>query len=218
VLGALPQAVKLYAAQGLLWTNVWSTLFLMSFIVVELIVLVAGKDWRAVMQLHHNGVRSAWYAVWLRFASLGASSGVALYLLICLALEVEERFMGLVVLACLDAATLTFRLYHHTPLYSAAHFCIHISAIPYLMSSSINASDAGDIIFAGSIMLMYFFTFALTFLSAKKKTTRLDDALFVRLFFRISCVTLHLIVAIGYYAFLYDPSTTMKPGWTDYHG
>ena len=47
LLGALPQIVKLCALQGLLWIKVWGFVFLGSFLVLELLVLLLGRDWRA---------------------------------------------------------------------------------------------------------------------------------------------------------------------------
>ena len=45
ILGALPQAVKLYAVRGLLWTKVWGSAFLSSFLILELL-LSLGREAR----------------------------------------------------------------------------------------------------------------------------------------------------------------------------
>ena len=45
LLGALPQAIKIYACSGLWWTKVWVSMFLMSFLVLEsFIILVRYRE------------------------------------------------------------------------------------------------------------------------------------------------------------------------------
>jgi hypothetical protein len=44
VLGALPQAVKFYGMSGIPWTKVWGSMYLASFFVNEVIVVMAAKE------------------------------------------------------------------------------------------------------------------------------------------------------------------------------
>ena len=43
VLGVLPQIIKLYDMRGLPWTKLWASLFLSSFFVIELLVLISKR-------------------------------------------------------------------------------------------------------------------------------------------------------------------------------
>ena len=43
VLGTLPQAIKLFAVQGVPWTQAWGAMYLGSFAMVEIVVVMVGR-------------------------------------------------------------------------------------------------------------------------------------------------------------------------------
>ena len=46
VAAALPQAIKLLAVSGVVWTKLWAFMFVGSFVIIEVIVLQLGRGWQ----------------------------------------------------------------------------------------------------------------------------------------------------------------------------
>lgn len=47
LIGAVPQIIKLYAMSGVPITKMWSSMYLSSFVVIELMVRTVGDDWKS---------------------------------------------------------------------------------------------------------------------------------------------------------------------------
>jgi hypothetical protein len=45
VLGALPQVIKLYGMEGIPWTQAWASIYLLAFLIIEILTQVGGTEW-----------------------------------------------------------------------------------------------------------------------------------------------------------------------------
>jgi len=86
VLSALPQVIKLYGMTGILWTQSWASMYLVTFLVFEIITQLAGIDWTESQlnfndQVLHASYKFEMLKVILMFVSCTAQ--IAIWAIIC---------------------------------------------------------------------------------------------------------------------------------------
>ncbi|MCJ1473588.1 hypothetical protein MMC13_002239 [Lambiella insularis] len=227
-LGALPQAVELWAARGLMWTNVWSGMFVGEFVVAEAVVLLGGRGWRGAAKGwdEEETLRADW---WLRALSLGSGVATVVFFLGMLWWSFDGLEHGLWVFGCFVANIV---LSYVMPPVGEVH-CFEEAKVPYLvmMASFIlltgamiaaNTSRIPDCLTPPSLavrdMEIYGATgevLLIVFLSewrALNKVLRIGvhGCEGVGLIHKVYFVSLHLVAALGYFAVVFDSKETEK--------
>lgn len=233
LLGALPQIIKLCALQGLLWTKVWGLMFLGSFLVLELIVLLLGRDWRA----NNSNLNTSNYEELEDYTGVSivcASLIFSFYFFALGMFQIVEQylgelrwpyFLGFLLLGIVyivnvssskHEALMTVAALVLAPLSMFAS-CNTAFLLPSLTAVSILPASVTYTILVGASVL---FALSLTILTTHRlvQHVRPEFAKFIDFGLGTYFFSLNLLAALLYYAFKYHPEGTVKPSWTDQLG
>ncbi|KAJ9629561.1 hypothetical protein H2203_001935 [Taxawa tesnikishii (nom. ined.)] len=243
---AIPQAIKLFALGGLVWTKVWAGMYLVSFFVTELFVLVP-RRWvmphQDVAELR-RGVR-AQGATSIAYLCMTAGGAFLLYFLIhaakdlCMvqyswALSVGEA-TGLVLFAAGGLAFVPPAVYSWTycdrleEILPALLYLLAALAVPliYLLAFSSTTlaaklDSAGWSALAGTLLALWA-GLALQSASTNYRFIAPDgrptpQSRPVEAGLAWYFFLMNLATALLYYRFSYDPRGTYKPSWTEQLG
>ena len=233
LLGALPQIIKLCGLQGLLWTKVWGLMFLGSFLVLELLVLLLGRDWRA----NNSNVNTSNYEELEDYTGVSivcASLTFSFYFFALAMFQIVEQylgelrwpyFLGFLLLGIVYIVNVNSSK-HEAPMVLAALVVAPLSMFgsisgPFLLpvQSAVGilpASVTYTIVVGASVL----FALSLTILTTHRliQHVRPEFAKFVDFGLGTYFFLLNLLAALLYYAFKYHPEGTVKPSWTDQLG
>lgn len=239
-LGALPQFIKLLGCQGIRMTVVCASLYLGSFLVLEVLVYLSNKgsfgvigtgtteqseftdapfekDWGLVLS-HVAGVISTFISIYLLTAALYHIIDVVVqhpwpYLL-------ASAMFGLVTALRIQYSTgdslSTIEASTEGPL--AIILALSLGVFPPLLAKVRDASGGRNLwIYIIAILLMCIgliggTTYWYFDFARKRRTDNGESGRYVCL------LLLNIIAVLLYYAFVYEPTGTFKPAWADQLG
>ncbi|CAL8576640.1 hypothetical protein XPA_002509 [Xanthoria parietina] len=224
LLSVLPQAVKLYAYKGIAVSQTWASLYLGSWLVLELLVVMPARYGAVEEPEPLNSERT--------------SSGIdSLVELICCIAIHNCDFMALHYIIIRAEKE---RQIHNPPTSWKDHVAGFSLATLYLLSLLVRSWGPGPALvealaFGFSAIFLFdlsrserFWLFALRFgrfaaiigihqRYAKHAPKFLSMKGYTR-FGSVAFFLMHLLTALGSYMFMYDPAGTSKPAWTEYLG
>ncbi|KKY27476.1 hypothetical protein UCRPC4_g01071 [Phaeomoniella chlamydospora] len=239
LLGALPQAIKLYAIRGAPWTQTLATIYLVSFLCSEIITAIAHRD--PVQQVPNtpNPGNATTYWITIMLTILAVSVGLIYVLFAATIFVIIRDYWTFAAWPLILSACLINSLYVCSVTSSKREVSILCSG-PLVSVSGVSLSGASSLATTG---LGISLSPTLCFLSADRQTTALlatvvilstaiTSISFYRLTRNISAryvkymhfelsayyFLLHLLTAFLGFAFLYDSTSTVKPAWTEFLG
>ena len=238
VLGALPQIIKLYGVHGLLWTKVWATMFLASFVLLECLVLQLGQDRRGIDPGDEGDL-----AYILSFVVVCSSLVFAFYVFSRAVFAIAEKHFGTIRWPFALGAVLLTALYFVVMCVSrgqnnkrrglqvavGAGVAVPTTAMLSMMTAVYLPLTFGATVF---IMLetqtLYVIAIVASVLSALAITLYTlyrvleqlspETARYLEFGIGTYFLLLHLCSTPLFYAFAYDPQGTVKPAWTEQLG
>ncbi|KAI4227566.1 MAG: hypothetical protein L6R36_002332 [Xanthoria steineri] len=222
--GVLPQAVKLYAYEGIAVSQTWASLYLGSWLVLELLVVMPARYGAVEEPEPLNSERT----------SFGIDSLVEL--ICCIAID-NCDFMALHYMYVRFEKE---RQIHNPPTSWEDHVAGFSVAALYLLSPLVRSWGPGS-----EVVETFAFGFYTGFLSDLSRSERLwlsalrfgrfaaESGIHQRYakhapkflsmkgytrFGSVAFFLMHILTALGSYMFMYDPAGTSKPAWTDYLG
>jgi hypothetical protein len=247
VVGALPQIVKLYAMQGLLWMQLAGAAYLASFVAIELLTFLArfdaaSREPRAPRRPTHNensfGHITILYSVLFAFYlyALGFVAATKPYVDELSWWHFPHIYISLLIIFIYVLVTMIATYRHSREEFSI--LLVSISAalmVPIGMgvSSGIsrlpNKDDVakyfpkigeGKIWVTIAAAISAHLAMGLAFMTGKAivKTFHGGRKKLLDLGSQSLFVILHVVASILYFKFEYDPMGTNKPGWTDVLG
>ncbi|CAO1596208.1 hypothetical protein XANCAGTX0491_000060 [Xanthoria calcicola] len=224
LLGVLPQAVKLYACNGIAVSQTWASLYLGSWVVLELLVVMPAR----------YGVVEELEALNSEGTSLSIDSLVEL--ICCIAIH----YCDFMALHYMYVRFEKERQIHNPPTSWNDHVAGFSVATLYLLLLCGRIRGLGPALLETSIYGVYtillfdFSRFERLWLFALRfgrfaaligvdpwLTENPPELLSMKGYTRFGSVAfflMHILTALGSYKFMYDPAGTGKPAWTEYLG
>lgn len=235
-LGALPQALKLYAARGIPCTQTLGTIYLTSFLLSEIASLIASRSQVERAPTNQSTGIYARYRNPAVLTTLAVSVGLV-YALFSAAIFVIIRdywdIAGwpLILCACL------FNILYISSIVSSKRELLILCSGPLVSVSGVSLSSASSYALitlsisvqpmgwllssdrqsAAFLSIVTVITMMITSVSFYRLTRDISSKYLKYVHFELSgyYFLLHLTTIFLAYAFLYDPASTMKPTWTD---
>ncbi|KAL8750498.1 MAG: hypothetical protein Q9199_007028 [Rusavskia elegans] len=224
LLGVLPQAVKVYACKGIPASQIWASLYLGSWAVLELLVVIPARYGAVEDPEHPNSERTSF-------------SIDPLVELIC---YIAIHYCDFMALHFMYTRVEKERQTHNPTISWRDHVASFGVAAFYLLLLCARITGLGLALFETFMYCFYTFflldfnlserlwLFALRsgrFLAVigvdKSIMGGLSDLPLLKEYTRIGSVAfflMHILTAVGSYGFMYDPVGTSKPAWTEYLG
>jgi hypothetical protein len=240
---SIAQIAKLFAAQGLIWTKLWASMYLASFLVVELFVSLSRlwlpatwppTRWPAGPEDVPNpmGARS------LPYISIAASTIFALFFAIQAVASVFEHYgrhfnaldcTGMVLLICGGPAFIPSSLYSYTVrrdpagVPRAGILLFAVVAVPSVYLFAFLQHDNSPLTIKTTnilvpVMIVVWAIICLAWASstfARADTGAPGSLRNLERALSRYFFCFNVVVAVMYYAFSYDPQGTYKPAWTE---
>ena len=237
--GALPQIIKLYAMRGLPWTTVWGSMFLGSFVVTELLLLVT-RRYLPPLSPHppqiSAGDSSSSSNTWSKVGPLYASLGFSFYFFTIAFFSAVEKYVGEVswwhffILSIFILANILSSSFSNIEFLVALSFLLSIPTtatfsmfsmvlVPLSFSFSLVGSQNKALFFVltgGSVL----FTLGLMMFNLRRLYLYISPTRVKFVDFGVGSyfLMLNVLAALLYYRFNYRPEGTLKPGWADQLG
>lgn len=230
-LGALPQAIKLYAAKSIPWTQAPCSVFLATFIIDELLLAFAPRPERETSKAESKhqkfpiGVAlwsgmSATYAafafIFSRFLTINVSQSKHHLTFVASSTGVTAVTTVLSVLPLLWESLNPEALGQWTFIACTVIAPTLLSGVPIAIGHAILPEFSFEVLIGASLLLCLGCLMLIAEVLLRCATATQAERLRVAL--GILFVLWHLAAALFYYIEMYDPSTALKPGWTDMLG
>lgn len=237
----IAQAVKLYAFEGIIWTKVWASMYFGSFLISELLVVIPSR-WIVTAQVHTNGdgPRRSGYSS-MPYLSVTASVFFMLYFTVQASTSIFNfhgwrispvQSIGMVLLSCGVFPFVVSSLYSHflrtnrSERLQSNLLLLVITVVPGFYLSSILKREVADLKEVYTNILIPLMTGVWVLLSLAWASTTFKAVIGagrgptrrVEMFLAWYYFSLHLVSAILYYSFTYDPQGTNTPRWAAYLG
>ena len=233
--GAMPQIIKLYGMEGIPWTTIVGSLYLSSFLVLEVLIVNLGRRWQGVIS-HGSGAASFQpqlksFEYRLGLSKVDTSVWFSFYLVASAAYQIMHQAEGLwiytigpSILIGIIIKDLFWQKEQVSALGAAIDFLVLIgcslSACLFIpLITAIRMTERGTY-FNLEIAAIVFLSLGLLGFSVyhhhvSNESTLTRDAAQMwnwQFFFW------HVISALLYYKFSYNSTGTNKPGWTEQLG
>lgn len=239
VLGTLPQAIKLYGMSGIVWTKIWGVMFLSSFATLELLVLLPRDRWEPSV-VNVNSTSSKDWTIWVGIGALCSSLTLAFYFFTMAVFDIvittsnQSRWPYLLGYAILATAYLASVLLSYLGTRNNQIYLVSVASVimiplsffgsfttglylPVAFASGLLPSAVLDSVFVGisvvSALALTLYTFYRLINQVRHDQTEYIDFVVGTYF-----LLLHVLAALLYYKFKFDPQGTIKPIWTDQLG
>ena len=236
LLGAFPQAIKLYAVRGVPWTQALATVYLASFMLSETAAVIARPDRTQQVPSNQNTPRYAKLWVLSIMGVLVVSTGLA-YIIFTGAIFVIVRnywtypAWPLILFACLInilyvCSTVSSKrealILCSGPLVSVSGASLSGAVAPALSAVQFSLLFTTMIVaehrkYAAMLAIVVTLAVISTFISFYRLTQNISSRYASYMHFELSgyFFLLHLITAYLGFGLLYIPTSTVKPAWTD---